>query len=204
MTIAIVGAGLGGLTLARVLQVNGLDSVVYERRPSRSARTQGGMLDPHSGTGQQAMRNAGLFDQFHAIARPEGQDMKLLLRATRGRGTRFGHQHAQCLGRGRRHALRTVHGRRCDNRVPTRRPALRPARIRGDRPGESPMVVRHPDLSLNHRRCASVRTPIPSGTPTVSRRPPSPTYACRRRSTSGSRHGSMPQVRSPRAESAHR
>ncbi|MGW4193897.1 FAD-dependent oxidoreductase [Streptomyces sp. NPDC005004] len=76
MTIAIVGAGLGGLALARVLRVNGLDSVVYEREPSREARGQGGMLDIHSG--QRALREAGLIDRFHAIARGEGQDMRLL------------------------------------------------------------------------------------------------------------------------------
>jgi 2-polyprenyl-6-methoxyphenol hydroxylase-like FAD-dependent oxidoreductase len=76
MTIAIVGAGLGGLALARVLHVNGIDAVVYEREPSRGARGQGGMLDIHSG--QRALREAGLIDQFHAIARGEGQDMRLL------------------------------------------------------------------------------------------------------------------------------
>ncbi|MYQ49350.1 FAD-dependent monooxygenase [Streptomyces sp. SID4985] len=76
MTIAIVGAGLGGLALARVLHVNGMDSVVYEREPSRAARGQGGMLDIHSG--QRALREAGLIDGFHAIARGEGQDMRLL------------------------------------------------------------------------------------------------------------------------------
>lgn len=76
MTIAIVGAGLGGLALARVLHVNGMDSVVYERESSRGARGQGGMLDIHSG--QRALREAGLIDRFHAIARGEGQDMRLL------------------------------------------------------------------------------------------------------------------------------
>jgi 2-polyprenyl-6-methoxyphenol hydroxylase-like FAD-dependent oxidoreductase len=76
MTIAIVGAGLGGLALARVLYVNGIDAVVYEREPSRGARGQGGMLDIHSG--QRALREAGLIDQFYAIARGEGQDMRLL------------------------------------------------------------------------------------------------------------------------------
>lgn len=76
MTIAVVGAGLGGLTLARVLHVNGIDSVVYEREPSRGARGQGGMLDIHSG--QRALHEAGLIDQFYAIARGEGQDMRLL------------------------------------------------------------------------------------------------------------------------------
>ncbi|OKH95018.1 FAD-dependent oxidoreductase [Streptomyces uncialis] len=76
MTIAIVGAGLGGLALARVLHLNGMDSVVYERETSRGARGQGGMLDIHSG--QRALREAGLIDRFHAIARGEGQDMRLL------------------------------------------------------------------------------------------------------------------------------
>ena len=76
MTIAIVGAGLGGLALARVLHVKGIDAVVYEREPSRGARGQGGMLDIHSG--QRALREAGLIDQFFAIARGEGQDMRLL------------------------------------------------------------------------------------------------------------------------------
>ena len=76
MTIAIVGAGLGGLALARVLHVNGIEAVVYERESSRDARGQGGMLDIHSG--QRALREAGLIDQFFAIARGEGQDMRLL------------------------------------------------------------------------------------------------------------------------------
>jgi 2-polyprenyl-6-methoxyphenol hydroxylase-like FAD-dependent oxidoreductase len=76
MTIAIVGAGLGGLALARVLHVNGIDAVVHERESSRGARGQGGMLDIHSG--QRALREAGLIDEFFAIARGEGQDMRLL------------------------------------------------------------------------------------------------------------------------------
>ncbi|MEU4089343.1 FAD-dependent oxidoreductase [Streptomyces aureus] len=76
MTIAIVGAGLGGLALARVLHVNGMDCVVYERETSRDARGQGGMLDIHSG--QSALREARLIDRFHTIARGEGQDMRLL------------------------------------------------------------------------------------------------------------------------------
>ncbi|HJP76405.1 MAG TPA: NAD(P)/FAD-dependent oxidoreductase [Pseudonocardiaceae bacterium] len=76
MTIAIIGAGMGGLALARVLHVNGIESVVYERESARDARGQGGMLDIHSG--QQALRDAGLIEEFYAIARREGQDMRLL------------------------------------------------------------------------------------------------------------------------------
>ncbi|MBO2454455.1 FAD-dependent monooxygenase [Actinomadura barringtoniae] len=78
MTIAIVGAGLGGLALARVLHVNGIDSVVFERESSRDARGQGGMLDLDSRTGQRALREAGLIEEFYAIARGQGQDMRLL------------------------------------------------------------------------------------------------------------------------------
>jgi hypothetical protein len=78
MTITIVGAGLGGLPLARVLHVNGIGAVVYERESSRGSRGQGGVLDLHSGTGQRALREAGLIDQFHAISRREGQDLRLL------------------------------------------------------------------------------------------------------------------------------
>jgi 2-polyprenyl-6-methoxyphenol hydroxylase-like FAD-dependent oxidoreductase len=76
MTIAIVGAGMGGLALARVLHVKGIEAVVYERDASRDARRQGGMLDIHSG--QRALREAGLLEKFRAIARREGQDMRLL------------------------------------------------------------------------------------------------------------------------------
>jgi 2-polyprenyl-6-methoxyphenol hydroxylase-like FAD-dependent oxidoreductase len=76
MTIAIIGAGLGGLALARVLHVHGIEAVVHEREASRDARGQGGMLDIHSA--QRALREAGLIDRFFAIARGEGQDMRLL------------------------------------------------------------------------------------------------------------------------------
>ncbi|KAL0050551.1 hypothetical protein WJX82_002150 [Trebouxia sp. C0006] len=76
--IAIVGGGLGGLMAARVLQKHGFNPVVFEREPSREAREQGGQLDLHPKSGQWAMEQAGLIDQFMAAARPEGQDMRVL------------------------------------------------------------------------------------------------------------------------------
>ena len=78
MRIAIAGGGLGGLTLARILHRHGIEAVVYEREASRSARSQGGMLDLHPESGQQALAEAGLTGQFRSEARPEGEEHRIL------------------------------------------------------------------------------------------------------------------------------
>ncbi|MET0401880.1 MAG: NAD(P)/FAD-dependent oxidoreductase, partial [Cystobacter sp.] len=76
--IAILGAGPGGLTLARVLHVKGIASTVYEVDASPSARDAGGTLDMHVESGQLALRSAGLFDGFLQRSRPEGEEMRLV------------------------------------------------------------------------------------------------------------------------------
>lgn len=79
--IAIIGAGPGGLTLALILQQQGIKSVIYERKSFDTEREGGGSLDIHDNSGQIALKEAGVYEQFIANARYEGQDVRIFDKA---------------------------------------------------------------------------------------------------------------------------
>ncbi|WP_347216552.1 NAD(P)/FAD-dependent oxidoreductase [Chryseobacterium sp.] len=77
-SIAIVGGGPAGLTLARLLQLKDADVKVYERDFNKEARVQGSPLDMHEDSGLAALRKAELLDEFKKTFRP-GADKMLIV-----------------------------------------------------------------------------------------------------------------------------
>ncbi|ROH94736.1 FAD-dependent monooxygenase [Chryseobacterium cucumeris] len=77
-SIAIVGGGPAGLTLARLLQLKGANVKVYERDFNKNARVQGSPLDMHEDSGLAAIRKAELMEEFKKAFRP-GADRTLIM-----------------------------------------------------------------------------------------------------------------------------
>jgi len=80
-SIAVVGGGLSGLVLARILQQHDIACTVYELDATAGARRQGGLLDLHVESGQLALREAGLHEQFRRLTRPQAEAMRVMDKA---------------------------------------------------------------------------------------------------------------------------
>ena len=77
-SVAIVGAGPGGATLAHLLHDQGFSVRVYERDASPTARSQGGSLDLRPDSGRRAIDRAGLGPTFERISRADATAFRML------------------------------------------------------------------------------------------------------------------------------
>jgi 2-polyprenyl-6-methoxyphenol hydroxylase-like FAD-dependent oxidoreductase len=80
--VAIIGGGPGGLTLARLLQQQGVAVHVYERDASPQVRPQGSALDLHHDSGLKALAAADLLAEFKRSYRP-GADAMVVVNGQR-------------------------------------------------------------------------------------------------------------------------
>ena len=71
--IAIIGAGPGGCTLARLLLRASVPVTVFEGESSPQMRTQGSSLDLHEKDGLRAVKEMGLWSEFLKYARFDGE-----------------------------------------------------------------------------------------------------------------------------------
>ncbi|KAI9686454.1 MAG: hypothetical protein M1820_010627 [Bogoriella megaspora] len=73
--IAIIGAGPAGCMLGGLLHQSDISCTIFEGERSPNFRSQGGTLDLHTKTGQAALKKGGLYDEFTANARFDGEAM---------------------------------------------------------------------------------------------------------------------------------
>lgn len=72
--------GPSGSILARLLQNAQISCTLFERDASRNTHNLDlqGTLDLHTATGQEALKQAGLFPKFQELSRPEGELFKVV------------------------------------------------------------------------------------------------------------------------------
>ncbi|RFU25720.1 hypothetical protein B7463_g10617, partial [Scytalidium lignicola] len=63
-SIAIIGAGIAGLTLAKALDRGGVPFTIYEKDDSRYSRRQGGPVNLDYDSGERVLRVLGLFEKY--------------------------------------------------------------------------------------------------------------------------------------------
>lgn len=74
--IAIIGAGLGGLSLLAHLQRLSISATLYERDASFDVRAHiGGILDMHYESGQRVLNELGL--EWKHLANPGGEEFRI-------------------------------------------------------------------------------------------------------------------------------
>lgn len=76
--VAVIGGGMGGLTLARLLQIKNIDVKVYERDVNKEVRVQGSPLDLHEDSGLKAIIKADLLDEFYANVRQNASKARIV------------------------------------------------------------------------------------------------------------------------------
>ncbi|MBL0737575.1 FAD-dependent monooxygenase [Flavobacterium sp. GN10] len=76
--VAIIGGGMGGLMLARLLQLQNSIVKVYERDLNSEVRVQGSPLDLHEDSGLIAMKQAELLDEFYKNIRPNASKARIV------------------------------------------------------------------------------------------------------------------------------
>ena len=76
--VVIIGAGPGGLTLAKLLQDQNIAVTVYERDIDKHARVQGSPLDLHKDSGLAAIKKANLFEEFKKHYLPRADREKIM------------------------------------------------------------------------------------------------------------------------------
>ncbi|KAH8803564.1 hypothetical protein F5884DRAFT_681956 [Xylogone sp. PMI_703] len=62
--IAIIGAGISGLALAKALDIGGIPFTIYEKDTSRYSRKQGGLVSLDYDSGERVLRVLGLFEKY--------------------------------------------------------------------------------------------------------------------------------------------